>query len=135
MSSPGKCPTLSCCPLIIEEDSIPAFRLVAGSPTCVANQPQANGSLAITGLGSGTAAAAYTYAISEGSSFTATDPAIRPVPANGILLSGLSQTKTYTVRVYNETGCFRDETITISVNCECPEAICVPVVIRRSKIR
>lgn len=132
---PGKCPTLSCCPLIIEEDSIPAFRLAAQSPTCVAGQPQANGRLAITGLLSGTAEVAYTYAISEGSSFTTTNTTVRPVPADGILLSGLSQAKTYTVRVFNESGCFRDETITVSVNCECPEAICVPVVIKRSKLR
>lgn len=132
---PDKCPTLSCCPLIIEEDSIPAFSLIASSPTCVANQPQANGSLVITGLGSATAMTGYTYAISEGSSFTATNPVVRPVPADGILLNGLNQTKTYTVRVYNKPGCFRDETITVSTNCECPEAICVPVVIKRSKVR
>ncbi|WP_143092853.1 SdrD B-like domain-containing protein [Arsenicibacter rosenii] len=132
---PGKCPTLSCCPLIIEEDSIPAFSLVAKSPTCVANQPQANGSLTITGLGSATVAAAYRYAITEGTSFTATNPATLPVPSDGTLLSGLSQTKTYIVRVYNSLGCFREQTITISANCECPEAICVPVVIRRSRVR
>ncbi|WP_177226032.1 hypothetical protein, partial [Arsenicibacter rosenii] len=68
----GKCPDLSCCPAIIEEDSIPAFTVLARSPTCVSNQPQANGTLTVMGLGMNVSG--YRYALSEGSSFTVANP-------------------------------------------------------------
>ena len=132
-SEPGKCPDLSCCPLIIEEDSIPQFTVSAKSPTCVGNQPQPTGSLTLLGLGQNPAQ--YTYAISEGSSFTLANPTKLAVPANGVVLSNLSESKTYTVRVFNQLGCYRDVTVTITVTCTCPEEACVPIVIKKKTVR
>ncbi len=129
----GKCPDLSCCPAIIEEDSIPVFTVLAKSPTCVSNQPQPNGTLTVTGLGN--SLSNYSYAVSEGSSFTVANPALLNLPQDGVVSSGLSATKTYTVRIYNQLGCYRDVTVTITVNCACPPEICVPVIIKKTKAR
>ena len=129
----GQCPNLSCCPVIIEEDSIPVFTVMAKSPTCIVNQAQANGSLTLLGLGADVSA--YRYAISVGSSFTVVNPTLLAVPANGIIASTLNTTQTYTVRVYNGLGCYRDYTVTLTVDCSCPAEICVPVVLKKTRSR
>lgn len=131
----GQCPDLSCCPFVIEEDSIPQFTVMAQSPSCVNTQPQGNGSLTIMGLGADPTQ--FTYQVSAGATFTpatALPSVAASVPANGIILSNLNTTQTYTVRVYNQQGCFRDVTVTLSVNCACPPQVCVPVSIRRVRV-
>ncbi|WP_177225763.1 DUF11 domain-containing protein [Arsenicibacter rosenii] len=131
-----QCPDLTCCPIFIESDSIPLYDVVATRPTCLTNQPQANGSLRLSGLGSNTGQFMYQY--SEGTSFNAAaalQPAPVPVPAGGVIASTLNQAKTYTVRVFNALGCFRDVTVTLSVSCDCPPNLCVPVAIRKTKTR
>ncbi len=129
----GKCPDLSCCPAIIEEDSIPVFTVMAKSPTCVSNQPQPNGTLTVTGLGN--SLSNYSYAVSEGSSFTVANPTLLNLPQDGVVASGLIEAKTYTVRIYNQLGCYRDVTVTLTLNCACPPEICVPVIIKKTKAR
>ena len=62
-------------------------------------------------------------------------PAASVVPADGVIVSNLSATQTYTVRVYNSRGCFRDVTVLLDVNCDCPTEICVPVVLKKTKSR
>ncbi|WP_071506648.1 SdrD B-like domain-containing protein [Arsenicibacter rosenii] len=131
----GQCPDLSCCPFIVEEDSIPQFTVMAQSPTCLNTQPQGNGSLTIMGLG--TDPTQFTYQVSAGATFTpgAALPGVAAtVPANGVILSNLNTTQTYTVRVYNQQGCYRDVTVTLTVNCACPPQVCVPVTIRRTRL-
>lgn len=131
-----QCPDLTCCPIYIESDSIPLYTVAAIRPTCLSNQPQANGSLRLAGLGSDTGQ--FTYQYSEGTSFnaaTALQATPVPVPTGGVIASTLNQAKTYTVRVYNALGCFRDVTVTLSVSCDCPPNLCVPVTIRKTKSR
>ena len=131
----GQCPDLSCCPFVIEEDSIPQFTVMAQSPTCVNTQPQGNGSLTIIGLG--TDPSLFTYQVSAGATFnagTALPSVAASVPANGVILSNLNTTQTYTVRVYNQQGCYRDVTVTLTVNCACPPQVCVPISIRKTRV-
>jgi hypothetical protein len=131
--APGLCPDLSCCPVIIEEDSIPLFSVMARSPSCLANQPQTDGQLTVVGLGS--TPTSFSFAISEGTSFSAVNPTLVAVPANGVIASNLAGDRPYTVRVYNALGCYRDVTVDVVVNCQCPAEICVPAVIRKTKSR
>ena len=126
----GTCPDGSCCPVIIEEVAIPATFTVTGTnPSCVGTTPQNNGVLTVSGLGNDLTG--YRYAISEGSSFTATSPATQPVPANGVIATTLTAPKTYTVRVYDQLGCYADRTVTLNADCVCPPAICVPISIKK----
>ncbi len=126
----GTCPDGSCCPVIIEEVAIPSTFTVAGTnPSCVALTPQNNGVLTVSGLG--TDLTGYRYAISEGSSFTATNPTTQPVPANGVIATTLTAPKTYTVRVYDQLGCYADRTVTLSADCVCPPATCVPITVKK----
>lgn len=132
----GQCQDMNCCPVIIEEDSIPAFTVVARSPSCIANQPQSNGRLTITGLG--VDPSKYRYQLSEGTSFnlataTTADPII--VPTDGIIATTLNQSKTYTVRVFNTTGCYRDFTVVLQVNCACKPDDCVPISVKTIRRR
>ena len=59
-----------------------------------------------------------------------------PVPADGVVGMNLAQ-GTYTVRVWvlidGQPSCPRDATVVLVANCACPEVICVPVTIRKSK--
>lgn len=126
------CPLQSCCPQIIVEDSIPPFTVTAIPPTCSGNQPQPTGSLTIMGLGQDPTL--YTYQYSVGNTFdgsTAIPATAEAVPANGILVTNLVESQTYTVRVFNELGCFRDVTVTVEVNCECPDPVCVPLLVKK----
>jgi uncharacterized repeat protein (TIGR01451 family) len=135
----GVCPDGSCCPAIIEEVSVPSYTVVSRQPTCVGSSPQANGQLTLTNLMSGTSTAQYVYQISLGSSFSAsTAQPVTPtaVPSNGVIGSNLAQ-GTYTVRVWvllnGEPSCPRDVTVSLVANCACPEEICLPVVIKKTK--
>ncbi|WP_445422156.1 DUF11 domain-containing protein [Arsenicibacter rosenii] len=128
-SSNVQCPSTSCCPLIIELDSVPAFTVVPTSPTCEGGQPRNDGRLTVLGLGLNPGQ--YRYAITEGSSFTAVNPALSAVPADGSLATNLTGDRTYTVRMYNQLGCYRDVSLTLTTNCSCPPAICVPVTVKK----
>ena len=129
----GQCPSGSCCPAVIELDSIPVISLLPKSPSCVGGQPRNDGTLTVVGLGLNTAQ--YSYAISEGSSFTVTNPTLAVVPANGVIATNLVGDRTYTVRIYNGLGCYRDVTVQVVTNCQCPADSCVPVVIKKIRKR
>ncbi len=130
--APGLCPDLSCCPIVIEADSVPLFTVMAKSPTCIASQPQLNGQLTVLGLGD---PASYSVAISAGGSFTTVNPVLTAIPASGVIASNLAGDQQYTVRVYSALGCYRDVRVDVVTNCQCPAEICVPAVIRKTKSR
>ncbi|WP_170061095.1 T9SS type B sorting domain-containing protein [Spirosoma aerolatum] len=114
----GQCPNGACCPIVIEEEVGVSFTLAALAPTCNGSQPLANGTVTIGGLSA--ANTAYRYAISQGGSFTTTNPALQAVPANGVLASNLVGGQTYTIRLFNGAGCWQDQTVTVGVaNCGC----------------
>ncbi|MCY7356497.1 MAG: DUF11 domain-containing protein, partial [Rudanella sp.] len=133
----GACAQSACCPIVIEEVEVPAYTAMVKNPTCVGTTPQANGQITLINLG--VDPTAYVYQVSVGSSFSASmaSPASpTPVPANGIVGVNLAE-GVYTVRVWvlidGQPSCPRDVTVTLTANCACPEEICVPVVIRKTK--
>jgi hypothetical protein len=82
----------------------------------------------------------HTYQYSPGASFNAAASLSGPaqvIPANGVLVSTLASpgvATTYTVRVYNQSGCYSDMTVLLMPTvCECPAEICLPYVIKQTK--
>lgn len=129
----GSCSDVSCCPIIIEETEVPFFTAQGKSPTCTANVPQATGEITLLGLGANPGQ--YTYQISAGSSFSAgTATASQAVPTNGVVATTLT-VGTYTVRVTDALGCFRDVSVTLTSSCGCQPNLCMPMAIRKSKSR
>ncbi|QHW00217.1 hypothetical protein GJR95_36650 [Spirosoma endbachense] len=59
------------------------------------------------------------------------------IPANGVLVSTLASpgvATTYTVRVYNQSGCYTDMTVLLMPTvCGCPAEICVPFILQQTK--
>ena len=125
----GQCPSGSCCPVIIELDSVPVFTVMAQTPSCVGGQPRNDGRLTVMGLGK--MVSQYRYAIAEGSSFTVVNPVTAVVPSDGVLASNLIGDRTYTVRIYNGLGCYRDFIVQLITNCSCPADVCVPVIVKK----
>ena len=146
-SSVNLCPTGSCCPLVIVEDSIARFQAFAQTPGCSsAMSVNADGRIVVTNwkLSAGDTTP-YVYQVSLGSSFNAAQvvagsPA-SPVPGSGVLVGNLPNPATgsgqsYTVRISNDLGCYRDVVVTLGqTTCACPPAQCVPVVIRKIRSR
>lgn len=132
----GQCADLSCCPFVVEEDTIPAFKLFAAAATCSNNTPQSNGQIAVTGLST-----AFRYQITPGTSFTAATPLAdtAQVPANGVLAVNLAAVVTstpYTIRAYNTLGCYTDQTVLLPPTiCTCPPARCATTVIAQTRTR
>ncbi|GAB3991206.1 hypothetical protein GCM10028807_20810 [Spirosoma daeguense] len=131
----GQCPDFSCCPFIIEEDSVPNFRANAIAATCIGNSVQVNGQIVLADFSS-----AYTYQYSAGATFdeaASLSGARQPIPANGIIANTLANPTTdalYTVRVYNSAGCYTDVTVILRPTvCGCPAEVCVPFVIQQTK--
>ncbi|GAB4023608.1 hypothetical protein GCM10028808_74450 [Spirosoma migulaei] len=131
----GNCPDFSCCPFIVEEDTLPTFQAQAVPVTCTGNTPQANGKIVLSTFKTG-----YTYQYSLGSSFNEAAPlsgSAKVIPAGGVIVSNLANpvvAQAYTIRVYNASGCYTDVTVMLLPNpCGCPEAVCVPLVIKQTK--
>ena len=129
------CPGSSCCPFIVEEDSVPTFAARTIPVTCTGATPPTNGQIVLSNLRSG-----YTYQYSLGATFNATaslSGAARTIPTNGIIATNLANPTTaqaYTIRVYNATGCHTDMTVTlIPTVCGCPADVCVPFVISQNR--
>lgn len=131
----GQCPDFSCCPFIIEEDSLPVFQASAIAATCLGTTVQANGQLVITGFN-----ASYTYQYSAGVTFneaTSLSGARQIIPAGGVITRSLASPPVdafYTIRVYNSAGCYADVTVMLRPTvCGCPAEVCVPFVIQQTK--
>ncbi|WP_168207889.1 DUF11 domain-containing protein [Spirosoma sp. KCTC 42546] len=107
----GKCPDFSCCPFIVEEDTLPTFGAIATPAMCLGTVPQANGQITLSNFRSG-----YTYQYSLGTDFNpaaSLSGAAKAIPAGGIIAANLANPVTaqsYTIRVYNASGCYTDVT-------------------------
>jgi hypothetical protein len=68
---------------------------------------------------------------------TATYNDALPIPANGLVVSDLSnpsQPITYLVAVFSKEGCVLAKTITLNpTDCQCPPPKCVPFIITQTK--
>ena len=133
----GSCPDFSCCPFIVEEDVLPAYQAVASGATCIGSNPQNNGQLVLSNFNPG-----HTYQYSLGTVFNAAaslSGSPKTIPVNGVLSTTLpnsAASQSYTVRVYNSSGCYVDQTVTIPPTaCSCPADVCVPFTLTRTKRR
>ena len=131
----GKCPDFSCCPFIVEEDTLPTVKATAIPVTCIGTTPQTNGQIILSQVNP-----AYTYQYSLGATFNAgasLSGAAKPVPVGGVIASNLANpvaATAYTVRVYNSSGCFTDVTVMLQPTlCSCPPQVCTPFVIQQTK--
>ena len=131
----GLCPDFSCCPFIVEEDALPAYQAVAIGATCVGSNPQNNGQLVLSNFGPG-----HTYQYSLGAAFDVTASLSglpQTIPAGGIISTTLPSSavsQSYTVRVYNSSGCYVDQIVTVPPTiCICPANICVPFILTQTK--
>ncbi|QDK82151.1 DUF11 domain-containing protein [Spirosoma sp. KCTC 42546] len=140
----GQCPDGSCCPVVIVEDEVPLYQANVQTPTCSGNTPNADGRILVSGWKlSNNDATTYTYSISLGSSFNASQivagGANQVVPASGVLVTTLPNPSTsagqsYTIRIQTGEGCYRDVVVNLpQTQCACPPAKCVPFVIKRVK--
>ncbi|AQG81037.1 DUF7507 domain-containing protein [Spirosoma montaniterrae] len=108
-----KCPDYTCCPFIVEEVAPPAFKAQTVAVNCA--QPQPNGQLIVSDFDR-----AHTYQYSLGTSFNADaslSGSARKIPENGVIATQLPDptgSQAYTVRVYNEAGCYTDQTVSLS---------------------
>ncbi|MBO0947869.1 ice-binding family protein [Fibrella forsythiae] len=131
----GQCPNFSCCPFIVEADTLPVFAAAAIPATCVSNTAQSNGQIVLSGFN-----ASHTYQYSLGTTFDSTNAVAgtaQPIPANGLIASMLANpvvAQAYTIRVTNIAGCYTDVTVMLMPTvCTCPTDVCVPIVIRKTK--
>ncbi|MVM38408.1 DUF11 domain-containing protein [Spirosoma sp. HMF3257] len=131
----GLCPDFSCCPFIVELDTLPAYQALAIGATCLGNSPQNNGQLVLSKFNPN-----HTYQYSLGATFDPTaslSGTPQLIPANGLIASTLPSpvvSQLYTVRVYNTSGCYTDRTLLLLPTvCGCPVDICVPFVMAQTK--
>ncbi len=131
----GLCPNFSCCPFIVEEDTLPAYQVAAIGATCSGSSAQNDGQLVLSSFAPG-----YTYQYSLGVSFDTTaslSGSPQTIPINGVISTILPNSvasQSYTVRVYNLAGCFVDQTVTIAPTvCACPADICVPFTLSKTR--
>ncbi|MEZ0485176.1 ice-binding family protein [Fibrella aquatica] len=131
----SQCPNFSCCPFIVEADTMPVFQAVTIAATCIGNSVQANGQIVLSGFNP-----SHTFQYATGITFDAANVvsgAPQPIPANGVIATNLLNpvvAQAYTVRVTNSAGCFTDVTVTLSpTTCDCPVQVCVPVVLRKTR--
>lgn len=131
----SQCPNFSCCPFIVEADTLPVFVAVAVPATCVSNSALSNGQIRLSGF-----TATHTFQYSLGTTFDSANPlsgAPQLIPANGLIANTLANpvaTQAYTVRVTNSSGCYTDVTVMLMPTiCTCPTDVCVPFVVRKTK--
>ena len=128
-------PDFSCCPFIIEEDTLPTFQATAVPVMCTGSTTLANGQIVLTGVKTG-----YTYQYSAGASFNlaaSLSGLAKAIPANGVIVSTLANPTTaqsYTIRVYNAAGCYTDVTVLLTPTvCDRAASVCVSLVIKQTK--
>lgn len=115
-------------------NNLPNFKLNSFSGSCLGNIPQNNGKILISDVINGEKFDIVRDTVYSGNQTFST---ATQIPANGILLEKLPNSPSdiiYTVRVFNEFGCFTDKQISLKASvCQCPETICVPFKITQTK--
>jgi hypothetical protein len=105
----------------------PTATLLANDATCAGPTSNNNGVMALVGFSD------EKYDYNTGSSYTgsATYATATVIPANGIIANNLpnpASSQSYTVRVFDVSGCYADKTITLNnLSCSCP-AVAAPIV-------
>ena len=110
----GRCPDFSCCPFVVEEDTLPTFRATILPVTCTNGTVQTNGRITLTNYNP-----VYTYQYSAGTDFnpaTSLSGSPKVIPADGVIVTNLANpgsAQPYTIRVFNASGCYTDVTVTM----------------------
>jgi hypothetical protein len=116
----------------------PSFTAIATMVTCTAGTANNDAKMTVSSIVNGTK-----YQYSEGATFNASaaSPAIATIiPVNGVLSNTLANpienSKQYTIRIYNNNGCYKDVTLGLMKRvCECKTEICVPTLIIKTKTK
>lgn len=115
----------------VKTKATPTFDVNAVQATCTIGAANPDAKLVVSSTD-----AAATYDYTEGITYTgtktfATGTAIT-TPVIGLLNPTLD--KSYTVRVFNSTGCYTDKTVILKPRvCECKPDVCVPYSFRKTK--
>jgi hypothetical protein len=115
----------------IKTKAIPTFDVTPVQATCTIGAANPDAKLIVSSLD-----LTATYDYSEGITYTgtktfATGTAIT-IPVIG--LANPTSDKSYTVRVFNSTGCYTDKTVVLRPRvCECKPDVCVPYSFRKTK--
>jgi hypothetical protein len=115
----------------VKTKATPVFDVNAVQASCTLGIANSDAKLIIS-----SAEATVTYDYSEGIAYTgtktfATGTAITS-PVTG--LTNPSADKSYTIRVFNNTGCYTDKTVILKPRiCECKPDVCVPYSFRKTK--
>lgn len=130
----SQCKSTNRTPIILKINNLPSFQLNSISSACLGSNPQNNGRILISDVSNGEKFDIVKDTVYSGNQTFST---ANLIPSDGILLEKLHNSTTditYTVRVFNEFGCFTDKQIVLKASaCLCPETICVPFQITKTK--
>jgi hypothetical protein len=115
----------------VKTKAVPVFDVNALQATCSIGAANPDAKLIVSSTIAG-----VTYDYNEGITYTgtktfATGTAIS-IPVIG--LANPVTDKSYTIRVFNSTGCYTDKTVVLKPRvCECKPDVCVPYAVRKTK--
>jgi hypothetical protein len=112
----------------------PTFIATPTPAECGDGVAKSNAKITLTGVQNGTR-----YDFNVGSTYTNNKSfaTATVIPQGGVIANALpnptTPTQNYTIRVFNQDGCFTDKTVTIEQTlCDCPPAKCVPYTVIKS---
>jgi uncharacterized repeat protein (TIGR01451 family) len=114
-------------------DPKPIATLEAINSGCVGDSSLHNGKIRVTNYPANTK-----FQVSKGAVFNeSTASTIAAIPADGVLLRDVANpitTQDYTVRIWNNNGCFKDYTVEfVNIQCVCKSDVWIPINIKKSK--
>ncbi len=117
----------------IELKAIPSLELTALQATCTTGATNADAKLSISGL-----SLANKFDYSEGTSYTGTKTFATASDITAttmtVTLANPTADKSYTVRVFNASGCYTDKTVVLKTRvCECKPDVCTPYSFKKTK--
>lgn len=118
--------------ITVGDTTKPAYSAIAISSTCLGNVFQNNGKITLSGFTAG-----QTHQYNVGTAFNSgTATPVTAIPNDGVIVSNLANptsiSESYTIRVYNSNGCYKDVVVNLlQTVCDCKPAICIPVSIKK----
>ena len=114
----------------------PTFSATASAVTCTGSTLKKDGKITLSGF-----ASTERFVIVQGTTFTGsvTYQSATDIPANGNIKTDVenpvtSAGQSYTIRVINATGCYKDVTVLVPFKlCDCEVPVCVPFVVTKTK--
>ena len=116
----------------VKTKAIPTFDANTIQATCTIGAANPDAKLILSGFD-----VVNKYDYSDGITYTGakTFATATAIPTNGVLANNLANPttdKSYTVRVFNNTGCYTDKTIVLKTRvCECKADVCIPFTMKK----